>query len=128
MEPSPTLPIPILCGGHSDPAIRRATTLCDGWINTGSVQPDVAFEQVDRIQAALKEVDRPADDFCIYLAVRAMPDVDLFRRFEDLGVTDLLCAPWMSVRAGEDDTPETIQAARVAASEQFAEQIIAKMG
>ena len=60
--------------------------------------------------------------------MRAVPDVDLFRRFEDLGVTDLLCAPWMSVRAVEDDTKESIQAKRVEASEQFAEQIIAKMG
>jgi hypothetical protein len=57
-----------------------------------------------------------------------MPDLDLYHRFEDLGVTDLLCAPWMMVRAGEDDTPETIQVKRMEASEQFAEQIIAKMG
>jgi len=88
----------------------------------------VAFEQLDRIQAALKEEDRQGDDFSIYLAVRAMPDLDLYRRFEDLGVTDLLCAPWMSVRAGDDDTPESIQVKRVEASEQFAEHIIAKMG
>jgi hypothetical protein len=56
-----------------------------------------------------------------------MPDLDLYRRFEDLGVTDLLCAPWMMVRADDDDTPESIQVKRLEASEQFAEQIIAKM-
>jgi hypothetical protein len=34
----------------------------------------------------------------------------------------------MSVRAGEGDTPETVQAARVEVCEQFAENVIAKMG
>jgi probable F420-dependent oxidoreductase len=128
MNPSPSLPIPILCGGDSEAAVQRATTLCDGWINTGSAQPDVAFEQIDRINDALKRADRQSDEFSIYLAIRATPDLDLYRRLEDLGVTDLLCAPWMSVRAGEGDTPETVQAARVEVCEQFAENVIAKMG
>ena len=39
-EPGAARPIPILGGGESEPAIRRATTLCDGWINTGAVLPD----------------------------------------------------------------------------------------
>ncbi len=36
MNPAPTEPIPILGGGDSPPALRRATTLCDGWLNTGA--------------------------------------------------------------------------------------------
>ena len=128
MNPSPTLsgPDPLrrrFRSGH--PAGRDPLRRLD---QHRSVTPEVAFEQVGRIQAARKEADRQDDDFSIYLAVRTVPDVDLFRRFEDLGVTDLLCAPWMGVRAGEDDTPETIQVKRVEACEQFAEHIIAKMG
>jgi len=46
---------------------------------------------------------------------------------KDAGITDLLCAPWMSVQAKEDDTPETLHAARYAVCEQFAEHFIAKM-
>lgn len=35
------------------------------------------------------------EPFAIYLALMAMPDVNLYRRFEDAGVTDMICAPWM---------------------------------
>jgi hypothetical protein len=59
--------------------------------------------------------------------VRAFPDLDLYRRLEDAGVTDLLCAPWMSVQAKEGDTPESIHKARMDVSEQFAEHFIAGM-
>ena len=127
MNPSPKLPIPILGGGDSDAALRRASTLCDGWINTGAALPDEAFVEVGRINDALKQAGRDNEPFSIYLAVKAFPDLDLYRRLEDAGVTDVLCAPWMAVKATEDDTPESIHAARVAMCEQFAEHIIAGM-
>ncbi len=125
MNPSPTLPIPILGGGDSEPALRRASTLCDGWINTGAVPAEEAFGQVDRIHGALAAAGRDRDGFSVYLALRAMPDLDLYRRLEDAGVTDLLCAPWMGVVPKEGDTHEAIQRARIAACEAFAEHIIA---
>ncbi len=53
MNPSPSRPVPILGGGDSEPAIRRAATLCDGWINTGAVPPDEALLQVARIRDAV---------------------------------------------------------------------------
>ena len=128
MNPSPRLPVPILGGGDSDAALRRASTLCDGWINTGAALPDEAFVEVGRIQDALKQAGRDNEPFSIYLAVKAFPDLDLYRRLEDAGVTDILCAPWMGVTATEEDTPESIHTARVAMCEQFAEHVIAAMG
>ena len=127
MNPSPTLPVPILGGGDSGPALLRASTLCDGWVNTGAALPDEAFVQVGRIQDALKAAGRENEPFSIYLAVKAFPDLDLYRRLEDAGVTDVLCAPWMGVQATEQDTPESIHTARVAMCEQFAEHIIGAM-
>ncbi len=124
MNPSPTLPIPFIGGGDSEPALVRASTLCDGWVNTGAAAPDEAFIQVGKIKDALKRAGRENDPFSIYLAIRAVPDRDLYRRLEDVGVTDLLCAPWMSVQAKEGDTPESIHRARRAACEQFAEHFI----
>jgi hypothetical protein len=59
--------------------------------------------------------------------VRAYPDLDLYRRLEDAGVTDLLCAPWMAVQAKDGDTPESLRHARIVACEQFAEDVIATM-
>jgi len=124
MNPSPTLPVPFIGGGDSEAALLRASTLCDGWVNTGAATPDEAFVQVSKIKDALKRAGRDHEPFSLYLAVRAFPDLDLYRRLEDAGVTDLLCAPWMSVQAKEGDTPESIHDARLAACEQFAEHFI----
>jgi len=128
MNPAPTEPVPIICGGDSEAALRRAATLCDGWVNTGAVGPEEAFDQVRKVQDALRVAGRAQDPFAIYIALKAFPDLDLYRRFEEAGVTDLLCAPWMGVEAKAGDTPESIRAARLALCEQFAEHIIAKMG
>jgi probable F420-dependent oxidoreductase len=127
MNPHPTEPVPFIGGGDSEAAMRRATTLCDGWVNTGAATPDEAFAQAARVKDALKRAGREDEPFSIYLAVRAYPDLDLYHRLEDAGVTDLLCAPWMAVKAKEGDTPESIHAARLEVCEQFAEHFIAKM-
>ncbi len=127
MNPSPSLPVPFVGGGDSEVALVRATTLCDGWVNTGAATPDEAFAQVNRVKDALKRAGRENEPFSIYVAVRAYPDLDLYRRLEDAGVTDLLCAPWMAVKAKDGDTPESIRAARLAVTEQFAEHFIAAM-
>jgi probable F420-dependent oxidoreductase len=127
MNPSPSLPVPFVGGGDSEAALVRATTLCDGWVNTGAAAPDDAFAQVARVKDALKRAGRENEPFSLYLAVKAYPDLDLYHRLEDAGVTDLLCAPWMAVKAKDGDTPESIRAARVAVSEQFAEHFIARM-
>jgi probable F420-dependent oxidoreductase len=128
MNPSPSQPIPFVGGGDSEVALVRATTLCDGWVNTGAASPEDAFAQVARVKDGLKRAGREHDPFSIYVAVRAYPDLDLYRRLEDAGVTDLLCAPWMAVKARDGDTPESISAARLAVTEQFAEHFIAPMG
>ncbi len=127
MNPSPTEPVPFIGGGDSDAALRRASTLCDGWVNTGAASPDDAFTQVEKIKDAVKRAGREGDPFSIYVAVKALPDLDLYRRLEEAGVTDLLCAPWMGVQATEADTPESLHAARLAMCEQFAEHIIGPM-
>ncbi len=127
MNPSPTLPVPIIGGGQSEPALRRASTLCDGWVNTGAAEPDEAFREAAAIGDALKRAGRQNEPFAIYLAVRAMPDLDLYRRLEDAGVTDILAAPWMAVRVSDDDTPESLHDARLAVCEQFAEHVISAM-
>jgi probable F420-dependent oxidoreductase len=127
INPSPKLPIPILGGGDSPAALRRASTLCDGWMNTGAVLPDEAFREVGVIKDYLKQAGRQNDDFSIYMAVQAFPDLDLYRRLEDAGVTDLFCAPWMGVEVKPGDTPESVRAARVQICEEFAEHFVGPM-
>jgi hypothetical protein len=40
---------------------------------------------------------REDEPFTIYLSLNERPDVDMYRRFADAGVTDFVCAPWMFV-------------------------------
>ena len=127
MNPAPSQPVPILGGGDSEPALRRATTLCDGWINTGAVFPEEAFAQVATVREELARAGRLDEDFAMYLAVKAFPDLDLYKRLEDAGVTDLLCAPWMLAEAEDGDTPETLRTKRLAQCEKYAEEFIAPL-
>jgi probable F420-dependent oxidoreductase len=34
LEPHPQTPVPIMCGGESEAALRRAARSCDGWVGT----------------------------------------------------------------------------------------------
>ena len=65
------------------------------------------------------------DPFLIYMSIFEIPNVDLYRRFEDAGVTDLICAPWMMV---PQDTPtEQLAEKRIEEMTRFAEEIIIPM-
>jgi len=127
MLPAPSRPVPILGGGGSPVALRRAATLCDGWITHGAGPEEHAWEQLALIHSALAEAGRNPDGFDIYLAIAAAPDVDLYKRFADAGVSDMLCAPWMSVQLPPDSHPDIVRNARVEASERFADEVIAKV-
>ena len=54
-----------------------------------------------------------------------MPSVDLYRRFEEAGVTDLICAPWMMVP--EEVSPADRPARRREEMERFVDEIIEPM-
>jgi len=58
MNPSPSLPVPFIGGGDSEAALLRASTLCDGWVNTGAATPDEALVQTGKIKDALKRAGR----------------------------------------------------------------------
>ena len=128
MEPSPPAPVPIICGGHSAPALRRAATLCDGWVAAGAYQPDEARTYLEALAEERRRAGRQDEDFLVYLSLWSMPDVDLYRRFEeDYGVTDFLCAPAMLAKVDPADPPEAQLRARVEASARFADEFLAKL-
>ena len=127
MRPTPSQPVPIYVGGESPPAIRRAATLGDGWVGAGPYSPDEAWRLLGVLADARRAAGRDDLPFAIYLSLNALPDVDLYRRFEDAGVTDLICAPWMvaEMKAGRDYR-STLDA-KLAATEAFATDVIAKL-
>jgi probable F420-dependent oxidoreductase len=127
MNPSPTMPVPIIGGGHSEPALRRAAALCDGWVAAGAYREDEAWEHLGNLRAHLDREGRDTSDFSIYLSLAERPDVDLYRKFEDAGVTDMVCAPWMFYPATPDMSPEELLAKRIEVCNLFAEHFVAKL-
>ena len=125
MEPHPSEPVPIIGGGHSPVALRRAAALCDGWIAAGAYSEEEAWVHVANLREALKRADRDDEDFTIYLSINEIPSVDLYRRFVDAGVSDFVCAPWMgAVRPGTPD--DEALTARLDAVRRFADDIVAQ--
>jgi probable F420-dependent oxidoreductase len=127
MNPAPGQRVPIYVGGHSPPAIRRAAKLGDGWIAAGAYSEDDAWHYLELVRAARQAAGTADRPFDIYLALAALPDADLYRRFEDAGVTDMVCAPWMlASMSGERDYRSALDA-KLAATEAFATDVIARM-
>jgi probable F420-dependent oxidoreductase len=128
MDPSPTEPIPIICGGHSAPALRRASELCDGWVAAGAYTPDEARQYLGMLHEARHRAGREDEPFAIYLSLWANPDIDLYRRFEeDYGVTDMLSGAAMAAEVNASDSPAAQLQTRIDASARFAEEVVEKM-
>jgi alkanesulfonate monooxygenase SsuD/methylene tetrahydromethanopterin reductase-like flavin-dependent oxidoreductase (luciferase family) len=127
IEPSPSEPVPIIGGGHSPIALRRTAALCDGWIAAGAYGEDEAWTHLGNLREALKKADREDEEgFSVYLSLNEPPDVDLYRRFADAGVTDFVCAPWMFVDVPPGTSDDQALSDRLGAVKWFAEDIIAK--
>jgi probable F420-dependent oxidoreductase len=115
MDPAPTAEVPIWCGGASEPAIRRATQRCDGWIGEGARGLDEALEWVRRVREARATSPRADVPFELVTAVSEPPTPDVVARLEEAGVTGLLSAPWMLGDSAKG---------RLAAIEDFADRYI----
>lgn len=121
LEPHPPSPVPIMCGGESEAALRRAARLCDGWVGA-AYRWDDAVPYVERLQALRREYGRGDEPFEIMLALLELPTPDLFKRAEDIGITAVMCAPWMGA---EGVDPTNVESFRIPI-ERFAEDVIAK--
>lgn len=126
LEPHPPSPVPILCGGESEAALRRAARLCDGWVGAAYTWED-AVGYVEQLSALRREYGRHDQPFDIMLALLEPSSPDLFRRAEDLGVTAVMCAPWAGADATPDSGDGSVERYRPAI-ERFAETVIAQCG
>ena len=83
---------PILVGGESKAALRRAARLGDGWIGMSHTFESGAA-QIGQLRALLADNDRSDGDFEIALGGPIESRADA-TRWEDLGVTRMIVAPW----------------------------------
>jgi probable F420-dependent oxidoreductase len=83
---------PILVGGESEAALRRAARAGDGWIGMAHTFESAAVS-IDRLQTLREGFGRTGEPFQICLGgpVHGPEDV---ARWQDLGVTRLLVSPW----------------------------------
>lgn len=118
MAPAPKEPVPIYVGGHSEPALKRAARLGDGWIAV-QVTPDEIAETVPKLHSYREEygvADRP---FEIKVTPLVMPSIEAMDELAALGVTDVITVPWYFY-GGDPEALDT----KLRDLERFADEII----
>ncbi|WP_072805873.1 TIGR03619 family F420-dependent LLM class oxidoreductase [Rhodococcoides yunnanense] len=85
--------LPILVGGESPRALRRAAEVGDGWIGLDhtveSVQP-----RLDRLRAVRAASERAEQPLTVALRISPTSTADDIKRFEDLGIDEVRMQAW----------------------------------
>jgi probable F420-dependent oxidoreductase len=119
--PTPPQPIPILIGGHSEAAFRRAARIGDGWMHAGGGQAQDLDGALARLAALRREAGREREPFEVHVISLDAYTLDGVRRLEDRGVTDVIVG---FRNAYEADTMPLER--KVDALRQYADHVIAK--
>lgn len=123
MTPAPTRRLPILVGGHSDAALRRAATRGDGWMHAGG-DADELDRMVKTLRTAREEAGKADDPFEIHVISLDAYTVDGIKRLADKGVTDVIVGFRLPYQTGPDTEP--LQK-KVEHLERYAETVISKL-
>jgi len=123
MSPAPTEPIPLLVGGHSDAALRRAVVRGDGWMHAGGDgdELDAMLAKLTRIREAEGKADAP---FEIHVISFDAYTVDGVKRLEDKGITDVIVGFRIPYILGPDTEPLS---AKIDSLRRYADDVIAKV-
>ena len=95
IAPVPAEPVPILIGGHSERALRRAARIGDGWVGVmyGFDEVKGYLERLRGYREEAGTADRPFD---VQVAVvDRLPTPDVCAELDALGVTTLMTSAWM---------------------------------
>jgi probable F420-dependent oxidoreductase len=122
MRPAVRGAIPLIVGGVTDAALRRAARIGDGWIPHAIPTAD-ARSAIAAIRRYRAEYGRAPEPFTAVVALTDAFDPDGFRRAEDAGVTHALTTPWMFYGGSHRSLSDKRDGLR-----RFADDVIAKMG
>jgi len=123
ITPVPTEPLPLLVGGHSKPALRRAARFGDGWMHAGG-DPAELGDMLARLHALRKEYGRDREPFEVHVISMNAFAVDGIKQLEDLGVTDVIVG---FHNAYEKDSDRQTLEEKLAALRAYADNVIAKV-
>lgn len=121
--PAPPSPIPLLVGGHSDAALRRAVRKGDGWMHAGG-DGDELDRLLDRLAEIRREEGDDRDDFEVHVISFDAYTPDGVERLRDKGVTDCIVGFRVPYIEGPDSEP---LADKVRHLERYAEDVIAQV-
>lgn len=121
MRPVPAEPVPILVGGHSKPALRRAARVGDGWASANTDTATLArlITELNGYRAEFGTLARA--EYEIHGIDFSARTVDDFRRLRDIGVTHAGVVPW-ALNGDPGDRAGQLDAIR-----RFGDEIIARM-
>ena len=120
MAPTPDRAVPILVGGLSEPGLRRAARLADGWISVQNTTAEIVGA-IDALHTYRNEYGRADQPFEINALATDAFDLDGYRRLADAGVTELQTVPWYFFGGDPDDLT-----VRIDSLAKFADTVIAK--
>lgn len=125
ITPVPATPIPILVGGHSEAALRRAVRRGDGWMHAGGDLGELAT-LLSRLAELRSEYATSASartsEFQIHVVARDPFDTDGIAQLAASGVTDVI----VGFRSVYDATPDTRSLAeKVETITRYGETVIA---
>lgn len=116
ISPSPSEPVPIIIGGHSEAAIRRAARIADGWVG-GRQSTDELVTSIELLQRYRRQFGTDGRPFSIAGQTLEKPTPALLSRLETAGLTELQVLPWLHY-GGEPSALQT----RIDSIYRFAEE------
>jgi probable F420-dependent oxidoreductase len=123
MAPVPTEPVPLLVGGHGEPALRRAARAGDGWLHGGG-DLDELPGMIDRLHELRKEYGTDHKPFEIHVISLDAYSPDGIARLESIGVTDVIVGFRLPYHVGPDTEPLSTKLDAIKA---FSDGVIAKV-
>ncbi len=121
MAPAPTRPVPVYIGGESPAAMRRAARH-QGWFAGGPYHPDQVPPLLRRLEAARREAGTADRRFGVITGLSTPPDLEVFKRLRDEGVTGIINIPWYY-----SEGPTSTVAHKRETLERFAERYISAL-
>jgi alkanesulfonate monooxygenase SsuD/methylene tetrahydromethanopterin reductase-like flavin-dependent oxidoreductase (luciferase family) len=123
LNPVPTKPLPILIGGFSDAALKRAARH-DGFMHAGNGTREEMAAMLAKIQEYRVELGTRDKPYRIFATAMGELTLDVIKQYQDIGVTDMPIA-FRNLYAVEEDTQPLQQ--KIDDLTRFADEVIAKV-